>query len=170
MDAAAIQHATQSRRRVSVTPPRKRRRGQPTKWTPPLIRRLLRTIGRGVPFNHACRACGVSVSSFCEKRNSDPGLQAKVEGAVSRAVERRLRVIQNAADTGDWRAAEAWLRLVLPAEYGRQRLELSGVDGGPLAQIAVVLQWPHQQIQQTNERALDTIADCHTADTAQDAD
>jgi hypothetical protein len=151
---------------MSAAPVAKRRAGRPVRWTPATIRRLLRTIGRGVPFRHACAALGVSISRFCELRNEDPAFHAKVDSAVSRAVDKRLRVIQNAANGGDWRAAEAWLRLVLPAEYGRQRLELSGVDGGPLAQVAVVLQWPHQQTGQPSNQIQDHDADYHLTKTS----
>ena len=90
-------------------------------------------MSKGVPFGHAAKLAGICYTSFCDWRNKDAEFRERLDAAISLGVEKRLRLIQDAADNGDWRAAEAWLRLVLPMEYGRQRLELSGVDGAPLS-------------------------------------
>jgi hypothetical protein len=107
--------------------------GRPTKRTSDIADRICFAVSKGVPFGHAARLAGIAYSSFCDWRNSDPGFRGRLDAAISAGVEKRLKMIQDAADAGDWRAAEAWLRLVLPAEYGRQRLELTGAEGSPLS-------------------------------------
>ena len=109
----------------------KRSRGRPTVRTPDVAERVLLAVSKGVPFTHAARLAGISYSAFCDWRNTDAEFRGRLEEAISSGVEERLATIVESART-DWRAAEAWLRLVLPAEYGRQRLELTGADGAPL--------------------------------------
>ena len=107
--------------------------GAPTKCTAETAARIFSAVSKGVPFGHAAKLAGICYTSFCNWRNKDAAFREQLDAAISLGVEKRLRMIQDAADAGDWRAAEAWLRLVLPMEYGRQRLELSGVDGAPLS-------------------------------------
>jgi len=118
--------------------------GRPTKRTPDVADRIILAVRQGVPFTHAARLAGIAYSSFCDWRNTDPQFRERLDAAISAGVEKRLRMIQDAADNGDWRAAEAWLRLVLPAEYGRNRIELTGADGAPLTG-AVALYLPQKQ-------------------------
>jgi hypothetical protein len=120
-------------RTKKAPPPAKRGPGAPTKRTPEVAERIFSAVRQGVPFTHAARLAGIVYSTFCEWRNTDAEFRGQLDAAISAGVEKRLKMIQNAADAGDWRAAEAWLRLVLPAEYGRQRLELTGENGAPLA-------------------------------------
>ena len=120
-------------RTKKAPPPAKRGPGAPTKRTPEVADRIFSAVRQGVPFTHAARLAGICYSSFCEWRNTDAAFRERLDAAISLGVEKRLKLIQDAADGGDWRAAEAWLRLVLPAEYGRQRLELTGENGAPLA-------------------------------------
>src|SRR5579883_1355728 len=110
----------------------KNKGGRPTVRTPQTAQRLVELVGKGVPYKHACAAAGISYSVFCEWRAADPQFAAQLDEAISQGVEARLKSIAEAAAT-DWRAAEAWLRLVLPAEFGRNRVELTGPGGTPLA-------------------------------------
>jgi hypothetical protein len=127
-------------RTKKAPPPAKRGPGAPTKRTPEVAERIFSAVRQGVPFTHAARLAGIVYSTFCEWRNTDAEFRGQLDAAISAGVEKRLKLIQDAADNGDWRAAEAWLRLVLPAEYGRQRLELTGENGSPLlGAIAVYL-------------------------------
>src|ERR1039458_6993037 len=119
-------------RTKKTPPPTRRGPGAPTKRTPEVAERIFSAVRQGVPFTHAARLAGIVYSTFCEWRNTDAEFRGQLDAAISAGVEKRLKLIQDAADNGDWRAAECWLRLVLPAEYGRQRLELTGADGGPL--------------------------------------
>ena len=101
-------------------------------------------MGRGLPLCHAARAAGISNSHLCKWRLEDERFALRIESAVSKAIEKRLRKIEQAANAGDWRAAECWLRLVLPAEYGRNRLEVTGADGSPLAGMVAICLPPKQ--------------------------
>jgi hypothetical protein len=126
---------------MSARLPIKRRPvGAPSKRTPDVADRICLAVSKGVPFCHAARLSGISYSMLCDWRNTDPEFSERLDAAISEGVEKRLKMIQDAADGGDWRAAEVWLRLVLPSEYGRQRLELTGANGSPLAgTVAIVL-------------------------------
>ena len=115
-----------------TTPAPRKPVGRPTVRTSAVAERILAAVAKGVPFAHSVRLAGISYSNFCAWRNEDAAFRERLEAAISAGVEERLATIAESART-DWRAAEAWLRLVLPMEYSRNRIELSGPDGGPLA-------------------------------------
>jgi hypothetical protein len=74
---------------------------------------------------------GIAYSSLAEWRNSDEVFRAQLEEAIALSVEARLKTIRDAADM-DWRAASWWLEHVLPESFARNRIEVTGADGGPL--------------------------------------
>ena len=93
-----------------------RKPGRQTVRTPETAERILAAVRLGTPFHHCVKLVGIGYSTFCEWRNEDAEFREQLDGAIAAGVEKRLRQIQDAADNGDWRAAECWLRLVLPAE------------------------------------------------------
>jgi hypothetical protein len=111
----------------------KRKKGRPTAFTSATRRRLIRAIASGVPVCHACAACRVSLSGFHAYRASNPGFAAKIEQATGAAIEKHLRLIITAAETGDTASSRWFLERVHPSHFGRTKLELSGADGSPLA-------------------------------------
>ena len=106
--------------------------GRPTVRTPEAAARILQAVSIGAPLVHAARAAKICYATLAAWRNEDPEFKERLEHAISLCVEKRLKTIQDAADAGDWRASEAWLRLVLPQEFSRSRLEITGSDGAPL--------------------------------------
>ena len=123
--------------------PTKRTPGRPTVRTVEVAGRVCEAVGRGVPYTFACRLAGISYSVFCEWRNSDATFREQLEEAVAVSVEARLLTIRDAAAT-DWRAASWWLEHVLPESFARNRIELTGPDGSPLAG-AIALYLPQKQ-------------------------
>jgi transposase-like protein len=114
--------------------------GRPSKFTPDTRRRLIELIATGVPVTHAARAVGVSYESFNNYRKQHAGFAEEIETSVSAAIEKRLNVIQKAADAGDVNSAKWLLEHLHPQHFARNRIEVSGVDGSPLtAAIAVYL-------------------------------
>jgi hypothetical protein len=101
--------------------------------------RVVELSALGVPFYRICQAIRVSKSALHEYRQTHPDFEEQVQQSIALAIERNLEVIRRAADTGDVRAATWYLERVHPSDFCRNRLEISGTDGQPLAQIAIVL-------------------------------
>jgi len=119
------------RKRLTPPPPPPKPRGRPTIRTAEVAGRICEAVGRGVPFTYAARLAGIAYSSLAEWRNSDEVFRAQLEEAIALSVEARLKTIRDAADM-DWRAASWWLEHVLPESFARNRIEVTGADGGPL--------------------------------------
>lgn len=141
-------NATTITKPASPTLPARRRTGKKvgrrSKFTAKLRTRLVELIARGLPYGHACSAAGISFASFSSYRNLHPDFADQIEQAVSVAIERRLAVIEKAANLGDTSCAQ-WLLIHLhPQFFARNRLEISGPDGQPLTGQVAVLVWPHQ--------------------------
>ena len=131
--------------------------GRPTVRTPARAKIICNAIGRGLPFVHSCGVAQISFETFSRWRSSDEKFRAQIDEATAKGVSRRLKKIEDAAQT-DWRAA-AWLLERCPGAaefYGRNRLEVTGASG--LDGRIVVLVWPHQQTQNStheNEKTLE---------------
>ncbi len=120
--------------------PAKKAKGAPSKFTPDTRRRLIEAVAAGVPFAHACAVCRVSYSSFCDYRNAHPEFAAQIERAVAEAIEKHLRLIIRAAENGDTASSRWFLERVHSQHFARNRVEVTGADGAPLAgAIAVYL-------------------------------
>jgi hypothetical protein len=102
-----------------------RPKGRPTKRTPRLESGLLKSIEDGLPLSHAAAVAGISYETFCEWRRQFSDFSDAIAKAVARGVAHRLRIIRNAAESGDVKAAQWWLEHVLPEHFARNRIELS---------------------------------------------
>lgn len=120
-----------------------KRRGRPYKFGAATRKRLVAVIAKGVPLSHAAPLCGVSRSRFFEYRASHPKFEAAVQRAVARAIEKNLDLIITAAKSGDVSSAKWFLERCHAEHFSRNRLELSGPDGQPLA-AAVALYLPQK--------------------------
>jgi hypothetical protein len=120
--------------------PVKRRGGRPTKFTPELTRRILKCLGRGMPLTLAVEAAGIEFTTLQVYRRKYPNFAQRVKEAIAKGVERRLKKIEAASNAGDWRAAAWLLEHCQPEHFGRNRVEVTGADGSPLAAaIAIYL-------------------------------
>jgi hypothetical protein len=87
----------------------------------------------------ACESAGISVTTLHDYiARADSGEQrfadfaAQVRAAKSKIAQAMVSVRTKAALGGDWRAAQAWLGAHRIDECARERLELSGPEGGPV--------------------------------------
>lgn len=107
--------------------------GRPTKLDNARARKkLIELIAKGVPNSHACAAVGISVPAFCAYREKHEWFRDELARATGIGVEARLRKIENASAAGDWRASAWLLEHCQPEHFSKNRLEITGADGGPL--------------------------------------
>jgi hypothetical protein len=96
----------------------------------------------GVPATHAARAAGLSYQSLLNYQRLHPQFADDMARAVSEGVESRLEVIERATQSQDeairLRAACWFLEHTQPAHFARNRIELTGADGSPLAAAVAI--------------------------------
>ena len=124
--------------------------GQPTSCTPQLIERAEKLLAGGHPVRAMCRALRIShTAHYGWMKRGEAGEQpwadyvAAVHAGMAEAEAIALKAVR-AAIPDDFRAATWWLEHVMPEDYGRQRIEVTGSEGGPVqvdlrAKIAEVL-------------------------------
>lgn len=122
---------------------------RPTKFTSDTVDRLLDGIRKGLPIHLACSAAGIDDSRYYEWQNgkfprgADPELKRKFRDELTRARDeaayRSITLINDAA-TEDWKAAAWILERRYPKEFGRQSLEITGSEGGPIQVEAATMQ------------------------------
>lgn len=93
--------------------------------------RILERLREGWSYANACTAAGVARRTFYNWRQEDPEFEAKVAEALEAGLDTAEDAIRRHWRR-DWRAAHATLVARRQAVYGRQRLEVTGADGGPL--------------------------------------
>jgi len=92
---------------------------------------LLEALGHGLTKRLACELVGISTETLREECERNPAFAAAVTRERLKHIPAALDTIREAAP-GDWRAAKAFLELVAPDDFGRQRIEISGPAGTPL--------------------------------------
>jgi hypothetical protein len=93
---------------------------------------LLQALEAGSPIRLACQYAGIGHETFYAELKRNPDISDRVSRARAKAAIRNLALIQQAAPT-DWRAAKEALLLSFPEYFGKQRVEVSGPDGEPVA-------------------------------------
>ena len=118
--------------------------GRPTDCTPAVTARMADALAKGRCVRAACRLSGISHTSHYEwikRAEAGDGPPFADYAAATRKAEaigedRHLGNIEAAAGTdaepGDWRASAWLLERRHPEDYGKQRMEISGPDGGPV--------------------------------------
>jgi hypothetical protein len=94
---------------------------------------ILASVEKGLPFVLCCSVAGISRSAFFQWKAEDAAFADRIDAALARGAERRLKRIEDASDAGDWRASAWLLEHCLPQHFAKTRLEVTGADGGPLA-------------------------------------
>jgi len=112
------------------------KRGRPSKFTSQTAKRILRSVGRGMPLVHAASAAGMSFQTLSTHRSKNPQFADALAAAVSKGIETRLKVVEQALNSPDeairLRAACWYLEHTAPAHFARNRIEVTGADGAPL--------------------------------------
>ena len=118
---------------MSTTLPDKRKPGRPTKFTPAMRKRILRCLTGGMPISLAASAAGTCYQSIVTWRAANPEFDSAISEAIALGIEKRLAVIEMANDESDWRAAAWLLEHCQPEHFAKNRIEITGANGGPLA-------------------------------------
>lgn len=114
--------------------------GRPTDCTPTVTARMAEALAKGQFVRAACRFAGISSAShyeWCKRADAGDGPPFSDYASATRAAlvageQRHLTNIGDAVDNGDWRASLEMLKLMHPDDYSRQRLEVTGAEGGPV--------------------------------------
>lgn len=120
--------------------------GRPTKLTPAIQRRIAKAIRLGLTYALAAEYGGISYFTFNNwmkageevDTETDPDnpylqfLQAVKKSEADLAVEIMTEIKAASKDPKHWQAGAWILERRWPEMYGRQRIEHSGPDGGPI--------------------------------------
>lgn len=112
---------------------------RPSKLTPERQARLCEAIGAGLPRERAAEWAGIGSSTFFRwlerGRTATSGRYREFWEAVEQAELRTellaVGTIVSAIQSGDWRAAESFLKRRHPERWGNT-MRLSGPTGGPI--------------------------------------
>ena len=105
--------------------------------------KLTQAIRLGATYRLACDYAGITEETFYQWRNAKPEFSEAIKLAEGEGALKSLAVIERAAngvkgEDGEyilaptWQAAAWKLERRYPDMYGKQRLELTGADGGPI--------------------------------------
>lgn len=105
--------------------------GRRSKFTPETVDKLTQAIRLGATYVLACNFAGISVPTFHAWRNANPEFSNAITQAEGDAAVKWLALVnKHAADQAQW---AAWmLERRYPEMYGRNRVELTGANGGPV--------------------------------------
>jgi len=114
--------------------------GAPTKLTPDTQKTIVAALQLGSTYVLAAQAAGVAYNTFNEWMKegeaSSRGAKREFYEAVKKAEGERaarwLQSIEQAAKDGQWQAAAWKLERIYPDDYGRNRIEITGKNGGPI--------------------------------------
>jgi transposase-like protein len=115
---------------------------RPTKLTDDVQKRVLDALRSGNYMETAARYAGIDESTlhrWIARGKEDDAEEPyrefckSVERARAEAEVRNLHLIQSAAQGGTWQAAAWFLERSFPGRWGRrEKVEMSGPDGGPI--------------------------------------
>lgn len=103
--------------------------GRPTKFTEQTVNRILEAIRNGLSYRHAVQAAGISYDTFLRWMEKGENARSgkfreffdQVKKAEAEGAERNMKLIQEAAETKDWKAAAWILERRHPDDYGEKR-------------------------------------------------
>lgn len=146
--------------------------GRPTECTPENQERFIRAIKLGCDYTDCCNLIGISTETWRKWRvraneGTEPyrGFVAAVNVAEAEGSEARMACIHAHAGE-DWRAA-AWVQeRRFPERYGKQRVEVTGIDGGAIkimdaSQAAMEIEAANRALERARNRAaaIDVVAE-----------
>ena len=91
---------------------------------------LYKALSQGMTVKSACALAGISQQTYYQWVATKPQFTEMIQKAESEMKERALKVINQAAQNGQWQAAAWLLERREPNEYGRQdRVRIEDVRG-----------------------------------------
>lgn len=107
----------------------------------------------GMSLRTACAYAGISDDTLVRRRKADPKLAERVEHAREMFKAKMVTLISAAAPK-NWNAAAWMLERKYPEEFGRQRLEITGVDGGKPLETSANVKIDFEQLSDDELRRL----------------
>lgn len=92
---------------------------RPSKLTPETLEKIIKAIRGGATYELAAAFAGISYETFNEWRKTKPQFSEALREAEGEAALVWLAKIEQAAASGDWRAAAWKLERRYPRDYGR---------------------------------------------------
>lgn len=108
--------------------------GRMVRWTK--REALLDGFRSGLSVHKACEYAGISETTFYAEQDRDPDFAEQIARARVRSHAQALKLIQRASNN-DWRAAQAFLQMADPDEYGN-RLNLRSEHRTEIIQTVLV--------------------------------
>jgi hypothetical protein len=109
---------------------------RPTKRTNETQEKLFEALREGSTRRAACAHAGICEDTLANWLKSFSGFSDRLTREEGLAEKAMADALFRSAKTGDWRAAESWLKRRRPAEWGdKATAEITGPGGGPM-QIA----------------------------------
>jgi len=119
-------------------------------------RNVLRSVARGLPLTLAAPANGITYATLCAYRNQRKDFADALAQAIAKGVEKNLKVIENALESQDenirLRSAMWFVVHTQPLHFARNRVEITGANGSPLA-AAIAIYLPQKDVIPTVEVA-----------------
>jgi hypothetical protein len=94
-----------------------RKMGRPSKLTAEVVDKLLKALADGLTLEQAATSVGIHRDTLRRWREENPSLNEQLEQAREECRRKMLGVIRSAADSGDYKAAETFLRLSFFPQY-----------------------------------------------------
>jgi hypothetical protein len=118
--------------------------GRRSKYTPETVDKLTQAIRLGATYQLACNFAGISHETFHQWRNTKPEFSEAITQAEGDAAVKWLALVnKHATDQPQW---AAWmLERRYPEMYGRQRMEITGADNGPIQTEIILRQIPERK-------------------------
>jgi hypothetical protein len=119
--------------------------GRRSKFTPETVDKLTQAIRLGATYVLACDYAGISMQTFLTWKDTKPEFLDAIKRAEGTACVGWLAKIEQAASDGNWQAAAWKLERRYPEMYGRQRMEVTGAEGGAIQTEIILRQVPERK-------------------------
>lgn len=106
--------------------------GRRTKYTPETVERITFALSIGAARAHAAEYGGVSKETFYQWMAAHSDFVDAVTRAETAHRMSLLAIIKKQVNDGDGRLALDYLGRRYPQEYGKQAVEITGANGGPI--------------------------------------
>lgn len=99
--------------------------GRPTKYNEETVTRLCDALASGMNIKSACAVAQIGVQTLSDWLKSKPELQPRIDAAKEKLREKCLATFGKAIEEGDWRAAEAAMKLAFPEYRQNSKVEVN---------------------------------------------